>query len=73
MKNQQKKFSRRMVALFWLAIVTVGIGTLIYLEQIAALYVIATVALVILLLVVAFADLESVGTEGLDSFGRQTD
>lgn len=52
-----------MVALFWLAIVAVVIGTLIYFQQIALLYVLATIALVVLLLIVGFADLESVGVE----------
>jgi len=59
-----------MVALFWLAIVAAVIGTLIYLEQIAILYVLATVSLVVLLLIVAFADLEKVGTDGTDGFTR---
>lgn len=73
MKNQQQKFSRRMVALFWLALVAVVIGTLIYLEQIAILYVLATVSLVLLLLIVAFADLEAVGTDSLEGFARESD
>ena len=58
-----------MVALFWLVAVSILIGVLIYFEQIAILYVLATAALVVLLLIVAFADLESVGTEGLGGFG----
>lgn len=58
-----KKYSRRTVALFWLLIVAVVIGTLIYLEQIAVLYLLATFALVALLLVVGFSDLESVGRD----------
>ena len=37
------------------------IGTLIYFEQIAILFVLSTLALVALLLAVAFADLENVG------------
>jgi len=37
---------------------------LIYLEQIAILYVLATVSLVVLLLIVGFADLEKVGSDG---------
>lgn len=48
-------------------LITVGVigvvGTLIYLEQIALLYVIATLALIALLLAVAFYDLESVGVD----------
>jgi hypothetical protein len=46
--------------------VAILIGVLIYLEQIAALYVLATLALVVLLLIVAFADLESIGREDLE-------
>jgi hypothetical protein len=39
------------------------VASLIYFEQIAVLYVLATLGLVTLLLTVAFADLESVGEE----------
>lgn len=59
----QSRFSRRVVALFWLLIVAIVIGVLIYAEQIAILYVLATLAIVALLLVVNFADLEGVGRE----------
>lgn len=72
MKTQQKKFSRRTIALFWLVIVGAVITTLIVLEQIAVLYVLATITLVILLLIVAFADLESVGTDGVEGFSRES-
>lgn len=73
MKNQQQKFGRRTIALFWLGIVAVVIGTLIYLEQIAVLYVLATISLVLLLLIVAFADLEGVGTDSLGGFSRDSE
>ena len=73
MKTQKQKFSRRTIALFWLAIVAVLIGTLIYLEQIAILYVLATLALVLLLLIVAFANLEAVGTDSLEGFSRESE
>ncbi len=73
MKTQQKKFSRRVTALFWMALVAIVIGTLIYLEQIAVLYVLATVSLVTLLLIVAFADLEAVGADSLGGFGSESD
>lgn len=58
-----------MTIVLWLAIVGAVIGTLIYLEQISALYVLTTLALVALLLVVGFADLEGVGRgdEGVDA------
>ena len=49
-----------MIALFWLAAIAVLIGVLIRIEQIAMLYVLATLALVALLVVVGRADLEKV-------------
>jgi hypothetical protein len=66
MGNKQSRFSRRVVALFWLLIVSIVIGVLIATEQIAVLYVLATLALVALLLVVNFADLESVSRANID-------
>ena len=62
------KFSRRTIALFWCLAVAVVIGILLYLEQIAILYVLATISLVVLLLIVAFADLEKVGRENIEGF-----
>jgi hypothetical protein len=69
MANKKKTLSRRMTALLWLVLVGIGIGTLIYLEQISILYVLVTLALVALLLIVGFSDLESVGRgdEGVES------
>ena len=66
MVGKQGKYGRRTVALFWLAVVAVVIGVLIYLEQIALLYVLATLVLVGLLLIVAFADLESVNRNNIE-------
>ncbi len=68
MAEKQHRFGRRATALLWLLGVAIVIGTLIYLEQIALLYVLATVSLVSLLLIVAFADLENVGRENLEGF-----
>ncbi len=68
MADKQHKLGRRTTALLWLLGVAIVIGTLIYLEQIAILYVLATISLVGLLLIVAFADLESVGRENLEGF-----
>ena len=68
MAAKQQKLSRRATALLWLLGVSIVIGTLIYLEQIAILYVLATISLVLLLLVVAFADLENVGRENIEGF-----
>ena len=67
----QKKLGRRSVALVWLLAVAVVIGTLIYLEQIAILYVLATISIVALLLIVAFADLEHVGRENIENLGAE--
>ena len=63
MANSAKKMSRRTVALLWLVGVAVLIGVLIAYEQISILYVLATLFLVVLLLIVGFADLEKVGVD----------
>jgi heme A synthase len=68
MASKERKLSRRATALIWLLAVAIVIGTLIYLEQIAILYVLATISLVALLLIVAFADLENVGRENIEGF-----
>ena len=51
---------RRMTVMIWLVIVGGIIGSLIYYEQISILYVLTTLALVALLLIVGFSDLEGV-------------
>ena len=61
-----REFGRRTVAIFWCAVVGIVSGVLIYLEMIPLLYVLATLALAVLLLVVAFSDLESVGRDAID-------
>jgi len=50
--------SRRMTVFLWLVIIGGVIGSLIYFEQISILYVLTTLALVALLLIVGFSDLE---------------
>ncbi len=60
MADGQSRYSRRIVALFWLLAIGIIIGFLIYIEQIALLYVLATLILVALLVVVGRADLEKV-------------
>ena len=60
MTQPKKKMSRRLTVLLWLGTIAVVIGTLIYFEQIAVLYVLATIALVVLLTVVSLSDLEGV-------------
>jgi uncharacterized membrane protein len=71
MSSIQNKFSRRVVALFWVSIVAIVISILIYFEMIPILYVLATLALVVLLLVVGFSDLESVGRENIEGFAAK--
>ncbi len=71
MAEKQGKLSRRAAALVWFVLVAIVIGTLIYLEQIAILYVLATISLVALLLIVAFADLENVGRENIEGFVQE--
>ena len=68
MASAERKLGRRSTALLWLLGVTIVIGTLIYLEQIAILYVLATISLVAILLIVAFSDLEHVGRENIEGF-----
>ena len=65
------RFSRRTVALFWLVLIGILIGVLIYLEQIALLYVLATLSLVCLLLIVGFSDLEKIGKNAIEGFGAK--
>ena len=71
MAEKVSKYSRRAVALFWLLLVATVISVLIYFEQIAILYVLATLALVVLLLVVGFSDLENVGVENVEGFAAK--
>ena len=66
MSEIKNKFSRRTIALFWALMVAVIIGVLLYLQQIPVLYVLATLSLVVLLLIVAFADLEKVSRESAE-------
>jgi choline-glycine betaine transporter len=61
-----REFGRRTVAIFWCAVIGIVSAVLIYLEMIPILYVLATLALVVLLLVVAFSDLENVGRDAID-------
>lgn len=68
MENKQPRFSRRVSALLWLTAVAIVIGVLIYLEQIALLYVLATISLVALLLVVGFSDLKNVDRAQIQGF-----
>jgi len=62
---EKRKLSRRMSALIWLVGVAIVIGVLIAMHQIAVIYLLATVALVVLLLIVAFSDLENIDRQDL--------
>ncbi len=64
MANTGKKISPRMVAFLASIAVAILIAILIAKEQISVLYVLVTLALVVLLLVVGFADLENVSIDG---------
>lgn len=67
-----KRYSRRTIALFWLALVAIALGVLLYLEQVAIIYVLTTLGLVALLLIVGFADLEKVGRDKAEGFSSET-
>lgn len=73
MAEKTSRFSRRTIALFWCLAIGVIIATMLYYEQIALLYVLATISLVALLLIVAFADLEKVGRESAEAFAQKND
>lgn len=69
MAQKKKGLSRRTAALLWMLLVAIVIGTLIAYEQISILYVLATLALVSLLLIVGFADLEGVSRTDSENLG----
>jgi cell division protein FtsW (lipid II flippase) len=60
---KKRKFTRRMMTLIYFVITAVVIATLLAYERIDVLYILATLGLVVLLLIVAFADLEGRGKE----------
>ena len=60
MAKKSGKFSKRTQALLIMLVVGVLVAVMIGYEQISLLYVLATLSIVALLLVVGFADLESV-------------
>jgi len=68
MSEITKRFSRRTVALFWLIAVAIVISALLYFEQIAILYVLATVTLVVLLMIVAHSNLVDVDRDNIEGF-----
>lgn len=56
--NRQPRFSRRLTTIFWSAVVALAIIALLIYERIDILYILATLALVTLLVVVATSNLE---------------
>jgi hypothetical protein len=67
MEKQKKTLSPRKMALLWMFVTAIIIGILIAYEQISILYVLATLAIVGLLLVVGFSDLEELSRRSEDS------
>ena len=70
MATNSKFLTRRRITFFWTALVGIIIAVLIRYEQISVLYVLVTLALVVLLLVVGFADLEKVSLDGSENQER---
>ncbi len=68
-----QKYSRRVIALFWCLAIGIVISLFIYFEQIALLYVLATLAITALLLIVASADLQNVSRDGDQGFTAKID
>lgn len=69
MAQKKKGLSRRSIALLLMLVVAIVIGALVAYEQISILYVLATLALVTLLLIVGFADLEGVSRTDSENLG----
>lgn len=69
--NRGRKTSRRSRTLLWVGAIALIVFLLIYFEQTAILYVLATLGLSALLLIVAFADLK--GAPGADQLPRPHD
>lgn len=70
MANSLGNLSRRTIAVLWMLGAAIVIGLFIYFEQIAILYVVATLGLILLLVIVAFSDLENVGRGPAENNGR---
>lgn len=59
-----RHFSRRIVTIFWVALSSAVIIFLLYKEWIAALYVLATLGITVLLVIVGWADLSGAKKPG---------
>jgi heme A synthase len=73
MKSYFSQLGRRSKAMLWFLGFAIVIGVLIYIEQIPILYAVATVSLVVLLLIVAFADLENIDNADSGGFAANRD
>ena len=69
MTKEKSRLTPRKMALLWMLATAIVIGVLIAYEQISVLYVLATLAIVILLLVVGFSDLEELSRKNEDRHG----
>jgi len=65
------RISRRTLTLLIMLVVAIVLGVLIAYEQISILYVLCTLALVTLLVVVGFSDLESAGRHDIGEEGSR--
>jgi len=63
MEKPKKKMSSRKAALLWMVLTGIVVAVLIAYEQISILYLLATLGIAVLLLIVAFSDLEGVGRQ----------
>jgi hypothetical protein len=66
MAKEKKTLTPRKMALLWMFATAIVIGILIAYEQISILYVLATLAIVALLLIVGFSDLEELSRQNED-------
>ena len=66
MAKEKKTLTPRRLALLWMFVTAIVIGLLIAYEQISILYVLATLAIVVLLLLVGFSDLEELSRRNED-------
>ncbi len=64
--NSPRRVGRRMKVFITLAIVITTLAVLLYFEQLAIIYIGSTMALIVLLILVAFSDLETIGVNATE-------
>lgn len=69
--NFFSNLSRRTQALIWCIAIGIVIGVFVKYQMIQVLYVLATLAIVGLLLIVSFADLEKIGANAAKGFAAK--